>query len=194
MSGLNVITDTIRAEAEDKARAIIKEAEEKSIIQAEAAKKEAETEVREIIAKAEKEAEIIKNAAKAAAVQELSKKVLKRKTEIISSVAEDTFKALCSEKDEKYFSILEKLLEKYADGKMRGEIVLNQRDKNRITSEFKFAAEKKGLEISAENGDFEGGFVLRYGKIEENCTFEGLFRDKEEEMTDYLSKKLFEKG
>lgn len=44
---------------------------------------------------------------------------------------------------------------------------------------------------SKPNPAIDGGFLLLYGGIEENCTFRALFDDKREELQDLTNQILF---
>ena len=54
-------------------------------------------------------------------------------------------------------------------------------------------AQKKGghLVVSKEPKDMDGGFVLVYGGIEENCTIRAMFHTKQDELSDVVQKILF---
>lgn len=56
----------------------------------------------------------------------------------------------------------------------------------------KAAAEKGGvLELSREARDIDGGFILVYGGIEENCTIKALFDAQRDELSDKVHGLLF---
>ena len=54
-------------------------------------------------------------------------------------------------------------------------------------------AEKKGgaLEFSGEVRNIDGGFILVYGGIEENCSIDAVFAEKRDELLDQVRKILF---
>ena len=54
------------------------------------------------------------------------------------------------------------------------------------------AKEKKELTETVLDG-MDGGFVLTYGGIEENCTIKALFDAKREELSDKVNRQLDEK-
>ena len=51
---------------------------------------------------------------------------------------------------------------------------------------------KASLKISREAREIEGGFVLSYGGIEENCSFDALFASAGEQLQDVVQKILFQ--
>ena len=59
--------------------------------------------------------------------------------------------------------------------------------------EIKSLAQKKGgvLEISGETRNIDGGFILIYGGIEENCSIDAMFAEKRDELLDQVRKILF---
>ena len=73
--------------------------------------------------------------------------------------------------DTAYFELLSKMLDKYSTGK-EGVIRLSARDLNRIPAEFQAKALTTTFSKDAVNID--GGFVIVYSDIEENCSFDAL--------------------
>ena len=45
--------------------------------------------------------------------------------------------------------------------------------------------------VSKEPKDMDGGFVLVYGGIEENCTIRAMFDAKRDELSDIVHRLLF---
>ena len=78
-----------------------------------------------------------------------------------------------------------------------GEMVLSPRDRERLPADFpgklqEVLPEGASLTISARTEPgIQGGFLLVYGGIEENCTFRALFDAKEEELQDLANRVLF---
>ena len=62
-----------------------------------------------------------------------------------------------------------------------------------FTGRIKTIAAAKGgtLTLSKEAREMDGGFVLIYGGIEENCTIKAVFRAKKEELSDRINRLLF---
>ena len=56
----------------------------------------------------------------------------------------------------------------------------------------KAAEAKKGtLTLSSEPKEMDGGFILVYGGIEENCTIRAMFTARHDEWSDLVQKILF---
>ena len=78
-----------------------------------------------------------------------------------------------------------------------GQIRFNAADQKRLPAGFekKIAAiaEKKGgaLTVSQETCDIDGGFLLVYGGIEENCSFAAMFAAEKENLQDKVHTLLF---
>jgi V/A-type H+-transporting ATPase subunit E len=55
-------------------------------------------------------------------------------------------------------------------------------------------ADKKNasLIISENTVTIDGGFILKYGDVEENCSFDALFSSAKEELSDRVNAILFE--
>ena len=98
--------------------------------------------------------------------------------------------------DEKYFEMLEKLLEKHALAE-DGTICFSEKDLERMPEGFpekikSIAASQGGsLTLSEKPEKVDGGFLLVYGGIEENCTIRAVFDSKREELSDQVNRLLF---
>ena len=190
MNGLDKIIAEIaqdaKAAAEQKrsdaqaaaSRALDRAREEAKAIEADAAER-SELEYKRIVARAHSTGEIAKKGV-----------LLREKQRIIDDILKDAHVKLAGLEDQEYFAFMIRLLDKYAAGGS-GEILLSQRDKARVTAEFKAAAEGKGLTISEETRDIDGGFVLSYGSIEENCSIGALMESERDRLHDVVKGFLF---
>ena len=186
MTGLDKIIDRINEDSQNSVKSITAEAKleaDRIISEAEAAADEREAAVLE---DAEKRANSISERAASSADIEIKRKILSKKQEIIANTIKDAKQKLKELDDEKYFDVVGKLLVKYKTGDA-GEIVFSAKDKKRIPKDFDFC----GLSVSEKDGDFDGGFVLVYGNIEINCTFDALFEGAYDELSDMVNKIMF---
>jgi V/A-type H+-transporting ATPase subunit E len=95
-----------------------------------------------------------------------------------------------------YFNSLHALALKYAD---EGSCFmhLNAADLKRLPDSFagtlKADLKKKNclLDMSNTAVDIKGGFILVYGDIEINCSFEALLAGREAELKDLIYKHIF---
>lgn len=191
MPGLDIITDAILNKAKADREAILNKADEKKQEILKEAKAEAESLVLEIKKESLKEIENIHNSIKARAEQELSRGILKKKTELISEVLNEAKEYVYAMPDEEYNKLLLSLLSKYAKQEKSGEISFCENDKQRVSAEVKNKIKALNLTISFEDKNIKRGFVLKYGKVEENCSIEAVFHQNCEKVTDFLNKELF---
>lgn len=191
MSGLNIITDAILDKARAEADEIIKAAEQKKAEIIEEAKVEASNKCKIISDEADLKIKNIEANAKSSSEQQLSRDLLKRKAVFIGEVANEAKEKVYSMTDEEYNEILMSLLKKFAKSEKAGEIAFCKKDKERISEALNTEIKNFNLEISAEDAKIKGGFILKYGRVEENCSIEAIFHDKQEDITDFLNKELF---
>lgn len=195
-NGLDKIISQIKEEAGAAAESLLAKAKE------EAAGVESTTD--ETISRITKEAEekcasikedILKKNSSAARMQR-QREVLFAKQETIEETIGAAKDSLCGLEDAAYFELIEKLLKKHAHSES-GEIRLNQKDLGRLPEGFEtkieeIAKEKNGsLTLSKEPCAIDGGFVLVYGGVEENCSFDALFAQAKEQLQDKLHGLLF---
>ncbi len=196
MTGLDKIVEQILEEAENESKTILEDANKKA---------------EQIIADAKKEAEKIKansdekismeklsgeNRAKSSADLKKRQTVLKAKQEIINDIISKAHESLINMEDEKYFEMMEKIVDKSVLPK-DGQIVFSERDSKRLPKDFEKKvsdiAKKHGgsLALSDKNADIDGGFILVYGGIEENCSISAMFNANKENMADKVNSLLF---
>ena len=122
--------------------------------------------------------------------------VLAAKQEVIGRVLEAAYSRVMELSPAEYFDMLEKLLREYALPE-EGEICFSARDLDRMPEGFTgkirtIAAEKGGsLTLSGETRRIDGGFILIYGGVEENCTIKAVFDSKRDELSDRVNRLLF---
>lgn len=112
----------------------------------------------------------------------------------VISKAMETIKEL---PDGQYFDLCLRIFEKYFDG---GDcaMLFSPEDVKRMPQNFKQAvAQKAGQSKVDIRGDGEikgGGFVLDFGEISENCTFDALLENNADRIKDRVFAALFEKA
>ena len=170
-----------RSEAKAAAQRTIERArEEAKAIEADAAER-AELEYKRIVSRAHSTGEIAKKGV-----------LLREKQKIIDGILRDAHVKLAGLSDAEYFALMGRLLNKYASGE-QGEILLSKRDQQRVTAEFTQAAKEKNLTISGDTRDIDGGFILSYGSIEENCSIAALMESERDRLHDVVKAFLFGK-
>lgn len=119
--------------------------------------------------------------------------ILQSKQKIVSDMTNNALQNMINLPDDNYFDVVYKLIEKYSlvgDG----VIMFNSRDYSRLPSDFSAKANSvsKGKILLGESAvDIDGGFVLVYGGIDVNCSFNSLFYDNSEKISDQVAQLLF---
>lgn len=198
MTGLEKILKVIEDDANAHAEEIIRKAQNEADEIIKAAKLEAEKKCAEMTVKSDADVQAVLSRAESAAALQEKKKILDAKQQIISNVITKARNSLAGISDSEYIDIILKMVNKYAHNK-EGLILFSQTDKKRLPADFSSKisvalADKPGaaLVVSEAVATIEGGFVLKYGDIEENCSFEALFSSAKEELSDQVNAILFE--
>lgn len=196
MSGLDKMRSRILEEAEQSAQEIISKAEADAEAVVNAAQEEARAEAAKIREKAERNAADYAKRAASSADMHRKQANLAAKQDVISTVLGKAYDTVMNLAADQYFDLLEKLLEKHVLPE-KGEICFSQKDLERMpegfTGKIKTIAAAKGgsLTLSDEARRIDGGFLLVYGGIEENCTIKAVFESKREELSDRVNRLLF---
>ncbi|MDF2905333.1 MAG: hypothetical protein K0R34_654 [Herbinix sp.] len=198
MTGLEKILKVIEDDANAHAEEIISKAQNEANEIISAAKQEADKKCSEITAKSETDVQAVLSRAESAAALQEKKKILDAKQQIISNVITKARNSLTGLSDSEYIDIILKMAKKYAHNK-EGVILFSRTDKNRLPADISSKlttalAGKPGasLVVSEDVTTIDGGFVLKYGDIEENCSFDALFSSAKEELSDQVNAILFE--
>ncbi|HOG00821.1 MAG TPA: V-type ATP synthase subunit E [Clostridia bacterium] len=195
MTGLEKIVAAIRQEAQAEANAIVEQAK------AEAARIRAGEQARsdalcaEIEASAAQRSADIERASVSAAGLARRRRLLEAKQEILAQTMEHALDRLHALPEQEYFSLLVKMAAGCAEP-AEGELILCDRDLRRCPEEFtrrldQALPEGAKLLLSRETRPIDGGFILRYGDIEHNCSFRAIFDARREELTDRVRGILF---
>jgi V/A-type H+-transporting ATPase subunit E len=190
VNGLDRIIKEIASDAEYNSRKTVSQAKQ----QAEQILRRAEEKLVQIKGKATADAELEYKKyiamAKSTADVDIKRCVLRKKQELITKIIDDAQAKLLKLSDADYFECMEKLLKNSATEGC-GEIFFSAKDKARVTEKFKSAADKLGIKISEDVRDIDGGFILVYGDIEENCSVSALFEQKYDRLSDEVNSFLF---
>ena len=98
--------------------------------------------------------------------------------------------------DEQYFSLLQDLAVAHALPQ-EGTLYLSPADRQRVPALFEeglnaaLGDPAAKLTLAEDTRDIDGGVVLVYGGIEENCSFTALFDDKADALQDMVQALLF---
>ena len=196
MTGLEKMKNQILDEAKSLAEAKVSDAENQAQEILEAAKAEAAKTAAGISQKSE--ADVANYTERIASSIDLQRRtrVLSAKQEVIAEVLNKAYEKLKAMETADYFAMMMKILDKYVLAQA-GEIYFSQADVNRMPAacraEIEKIAKAKGgsLKICSQEKGIEGGFVLAYGGIEENCTLRAMFDAKRDELSDEAHRLLF---
>lgn len=196
MSGLDKMTQQILQEAQEQADQLLIDAKEDAQKAVEQARQECEVWEQKAHVSLEKELDEFR--ARAASSRDLERRraVLEAKQEIIADMIEKTCERMRQAGVEEYFETLRRMFEKFCHGE-DGQMYLSAEDLARVPQEFrdlveKIAAEKGGsIELQDVPGRIPDGFLLVYGGIEENCTFEAVIESDRSRLQDQVNKMLW---
>ena len=196
MRGIEKIAAQIIGEAEEKKAAIEEEIQHKIDELNAKIDEEIKAELERINDDTLREEGTLEELAGLAAQQKRRQAALSAKQEVIGEIINEAYERLLNLEDEKYFAVIKKMLEDNVLSE-KGEIIFSARDRQRMPKDFEdviknVALEKGGeLVMSDEIRSIDGGFVLVYGGIEENCTFKAMLEASREELHDMVNGKLF---
>jgi V/A-type H+-transporting ATPase subunit E len=196
MSGLNRLVEQIKTAAKEAADAKLAQARQEAENIIGEAEERAKQESSIILREAEEKASDIIERAKSSADLQKRRAILAAKQQIIEDVIKKTNAALKSLSNEEYSDLILKMVSKYAHPQ-KGQIIFSKQDLERLPAGFEQklnkAVESKGgsLLISSENRPIEGGFILVYGDIEENCTFTAIYSSKHDILQDKIHEFIF---
>lgn len=200
MSNLEKILKHIEDNANNNAKKLIENANaaaDKTIKDAQA---QADLKYAQRLEQAKADAKAYISFAEASSALKKKQIILDSKQQIIKDLINQAKNYIVSLPENEYFEIILKMVKKYCMGKP-GQIIFSESDKKRMPENFEKSineviSDKNGasLELSNEVRAIDGGFVLNYGDIEQNCSFDALFADKYDLLQDEVYKLLFDEN
>lgn len=198
MSGLDNIVKKIKSNSRDEIELIKKDAESYRASVLAEAKKETDKEIKNILDQAKRDQDLFEEKVVSNGEFKQRNALLKAKGEVIDEVISRALDELKNQDTDSYFATVLNVLKGNVQDK-DGKICFSKKDLDRIPSDFEakasdIAKEKGGsLTVDNEPADIADGFILKYGDIEENCTFDAIFEAKRDELRDLVNKNLFNK-
>ena len=190
MSGLEKILDHIKSEATDTADELLRKAKAEADRIVDAEKKEAAARADQIKKQSEVDVTATRNRIQSAGDLKEKRMILEAKQKEIDDVFAATMEHLANLDDAAYFGIIERMIPRYADG-MEGTICFNAKDLARVPESTKKVAKENLLTLSDQPAEIDGGFILIYNDIEENCSFDALISASREDLQDKIGQILF---
>ena len=195
MTGLNHIIDQIRKNAQEAAEKSVSAAREKAQVIRQNAQLEADLRVKQMEEKTILECNVQKERAISRLELEKRTRILQEKQKLIAEMIDQALESLKNLPTSEYFSVLVKIAAKHAVSQP-GIMMLSEKDLKRTPTDFlekvnEVVPEGGKLVIAQTPGNIDNGFLLVYGDVEENCTFDALFEDMKEDLQDQVHKLLF---
>ena len=195
MTGLEKIIKEIQDEAANEAAEVIAKAKAEAEEILAAARASADAKTTRVSEGASQDVADIGNAQQSAKVLQRRQRTLSTKQQVLSETLAKALESLYVLNDADYFALLTRLAVNTAQPG-EGEMMLNEKDKTRLPASFEqemnaALPEGQKLVVSNKNRPIDGGFVLGYGGVEENCSFEAMFNARREEFSDLVRDILF---
>ncbi|MBS7297882.1 MAG: V-type ATP synthase subunit E [Eubacteriales bacterium] len=187
MAGLELITGKIISDAVMTAES--KKADALELI--EGIKAEYSAEEEKIKAKAAEDIAAVNEQAEESAKALLNAKereaILATENAVVAEIIAEAKARIMNLSTDEYFALLTEIYKNNAED-MEGEILLSAEDKKNMPQDFVESLSKIKGKLTLSDEDLgQKGFVVRYGRVELNCTFDAIFEDKYNTFSDIAS-------
>ncbi|HNT34830.1 MAG TPA: hypothetical protein PKH07_07520, partial [bacterium] len=122
------------------------------------------------------------------------KRLLTTRQQAIAAVIKQAVNNLLSLPVEQYFQLLERKI-KVLPIQGTTELLLNPKDRQRVPPGFLERLNQSlangSIVLSDETRDIDGGFILRTGRTEENCSFEAVLQGIRDALEVEIGQALF---
>lgn len=195
MSGIEKILRKIEAETDESCNALLTQAKERAErILAEAAE-EGQKIRTDILNKAQIKQALELGVAQTGALREQRMTLLQAKASLANEIIDEALARLHGLEDREYFEVIEGLVKAYAR-KGKGNLRFNPHDLNRLPTGFEAKlnqalAPDQEVAISQVPSAIDGGFVIEYEGIDQNCSFASMVEADLESIKDDLNTILF---
>ena len=186
MGGLSTIIEEILEDAQREADAILEKANKEAAEIRIQCEKDKEILIDEKKAEAQAECMKLTDLMELSAKSEARQMVLASKTKIIKDVFE--YIKTDFKNSPEYFDMLLKFLKNYSEEK-DGVMYMSENDLKRLPEDFlkKAQANSKGnISISPEAINIDGGFIIKYGKVDINCSINSIFEERKNKIYDII--------
>lgn len=193
MSGIDKIIQDIEFNTDKSCDAVLGTARSK----AESIMMDAQRQAEQIIADGKERTALhvadIKKRGESAADLEEKRVLLSTKQHIISQMLQNGLENAKNLPDDEYFSLILQMIGKYSLPE-DGTILFGEKDLKRLPADFASKindAAKGKISLSDKAAAIDAGFILQYGGIEENCSFDAIFASEAENLSDRAGRLLF---
>ncbi len=198
MTGLEKIITQIIDDAKANAQKAKAAAEEEASNILASAKTQREEQVAQIQADTQAQVAAIGAHAQSGAKLKQRQTLLSAKQQLIREIIQSAKDSLLELDDGAYFRLIFQMAAKFALPQ-QGKLILNEKDLGRAPKDFNAQLEAAvkaipgaALSLSDSTRPIDGGFVLDYDGIEENCSFDALFYSSQEDLQDKVQELLFQ--
>jgi len=199
MAGVEKINQKILKDAQTQADEIIARAREEAKAFLEEEKKKADEKKNQVIAEAEAKAEEMKRRMLSTEALEVRKENLRAKQELLDEVFDKVIEALTNLPGDLYENLL---MDMAVRAGMPGDstLILSRNGREKLSKDFAGKLIKKladkgikaNIKISDEDMDISGGFILKFGDMEINNTFDALVRSQRDQYEPQVVQILFQ--
>lgn len=193
MTGIEKIIKKIECDTNTECESIISTARDTAQSIIKNANSEAAQKAEQIVENAHIECRTISDRAKSTAAINDRRITLSYKQKAVSDMIQSAVEYLKSLPTDEYFELIYKMLEKNTTSD-NGTIYFNPADLSRLPSDFtaKAGSVSSGkITLSDEPISIDSGFVLKYGDIEQNCSFSAVVHSNIEKISDAVTHLLF---
>lgn len=193
MSGIDRIIQQIETDTSQYCESVTSQAQKKADAIIIAANKEAEQIAADGRDKTAARVADIKKRGDSAAELEEKRVMLYTKQQIISTMLGDGLQAAKNLPEDEYFALIINMVAKYSLPD-EGVIFFSEKDNHRLPAGFineLNQAAKGGIVLSPDFALIDAGFILKYGGIEQNCSFDAIFAGESENLSDKAGRLLF---
>ncbi len=196
MPGIDKIVEQILSDAKAQRDIIIGDANKKSEKLLESVRVQTQAECDVLLDGQRQKAEDAGRISSSSGELKYRRLVLSAKTDMINGILKDVKTALKELPDNEYFNTLSEMVLSYAHKGEKGLIAFNGRDSERLPADFLGTVNNRlgatcELALAKKAAAISGGFLLIYGDIEENCSFEAIIAAKAHKLSDIVADMLF---
>ncbi|HOD02811.1 MAG: V-type ATP synthase subunit E [Firmicutes bacterium ADurb.Bin300] len=194
MSGIDKIVEKIILDANMQREKIIEDAEKRAKELLEGVRVQTQKECDALVSEQKQKAENADKISDSSGELRYRQLVLAAKKDVLDDILKGTQAALNALEASEYFDLLSEMVCVYAHGGEKGFIRFNKRDLQRLPEGYinKLNNRLSGsLILDETQAAISGGFLLIYGDIEENCSFEAVIASKAHRLSDIAAEMLF---
>lgn len=193
MSGIDKIIQEIETNAAQSCDSVLAQARQKADMIIADAQKEADQIVADGKERTAAHVADIKKRGDSAAELEEKRVMLYTKQQIINTMLGEGLSTAKNLPKDEYFNLILDMVGKYSL-EDEGVIFFGENDIHRLPADFLSKlnqAAKGGIVLSSKPALIDAGFILKYGGIEQNCSFDAIFAGEAENLSDKAGRLLF---